>query len=333
MPLAWVVLTVVSVACIDQASKAVLLSRLSLNGSVRLSRGVRLRHVVNVGVDPPRPIADGVASPVGCRGVEQSSRYSSLAQGGEAARAGVAVALGGATGNFVDRLLRGHIVDFIEIGPWPSLQRRRCGHRGRAGAHADGASHLMRPTLVTWGAFRIPSYVAMLYLGLLAGTYSAYAAGRADGMSGERLMGAILALLVPAVLGARLAFVASRWSVVSLAAATDLHAGQRRRRGRVRSPGHRSGVGPAPGGARASLCVVLGRRRFRLPGSDHLSAHRMLPERLLPRPRCGAHSDSAIGGGLGGSAPRRARYWPPTGCRSQARCSYRRSLPMRRVGS
>ena len=49
MPLAWVVLTVVSVVCIDQASKAVLLSRLSLNGSVRLSRGVRLRHVVNVG--------------------------------------------------------------------------------------------------------------------------------------------------------------------------------------------------------------------------------------------------------------------------------------------
>ena len=71
----------------------------------------------------------------------------------------------------------------------------------------------MRPTLVTWGAFRIPSYVAMLYLGLLAGTYSAYAAGRADGMSGERFMGAILALLVPAVLGARIAFVASRWDV------------------------------------------------------------------------------------------------------------------------
>ena len=34
----------------------------------------------------------------------------------------------------------------------------------------------MRPTLVTWRAVRIPSYVAMLYLGLLAGTYSAYAA-------------------------------------------------------------------------------------------------------------------------------------------------------------
>ena len=74
----------------------------------------------------------------------------------------------------------------------------------------------MRPTLVTWGALRIPSYVAMLYLGLLAGTYSAYAAGRAEGMSGERLMGAILALLVPAVLGARLAYVATRWPAYRL---------------------------------------------------------------------------------------------------------------------
>jgi phosphatidylglycerol:prolipoprotein diacylglycerol transferase len=69
----------------------------------------------------------------------------------------------------------------------------------------------MRPTLVTWRAVQIPSYIAMLYLGLLAGTYSAYAAGRAEGLSGDRFIGAILALLVPAVLGARLAFVATRW--------------------------------------------------------------------------------------------------------------------------
>jgi phosphatidylglycerol---prolipoprotein diacylglyceryl transferase len=70
----------------------------------------------------------------------------------------------------------------------------------------------MRPTLVAWGAFRIPSYLAMLYLGLLAGTYASYAAGRAEGLSGERFAGAIVLLLVPALLGARLAFVAPRWS-------------------------------------------------------------------------------------------------------------------------
>jgi signal peptidase II len=35
------------------------------------------------------------------------------------ARAGIAIALGGATANLVDRLVRGRIVDFIAIGPWP----------------------------------------------------------------------------------------------------------------------------------------------------------------------------------------------------------------------
>lgn len=69
----------------------------------------------------------------------------------------------------------------------------------------------MRPYLVTWRGIHISSYVAMLYLALLAGTYSAYAAGRAEGLSGEPFAAAMLALLVPAVLGARLAFVAGRW--------------------------------------------------------------------------------------------------------------------------
>jgi signal peptidase II len=118
--LAWVALTVVSVACIDQASKAMLLSQLSLNRSVRLSRGVRLRHVVNVRWIP------GVRSPTGLLllwGVAVSSSLLILevGDGGAGARAGVAIALGGATGNLLDRLLRGHIVDFIEIGFWPTF--------------------------------------------------------------------------------------------------------------------------------------------------------------------------------------------------------------------
>lgn len=71
----------------------------------------------------------------------------------------------------------------------------------------------MRPYLVTSGAIRIPSYVVMLYLGLLAGTYAAYFAGRADGLAATPLAAAILTLLVPAVLGARLAFVVGRWHV------------------------------------------------------------------------------------------------------------------------
>ena len=95
-----------------------LLSRLSLNQSVRLSRGIRLRHVVNVRGIP------GVRSPTVLLllwgvAVSSSLLILGIGEGGEGARAGVAVALGGATGNLLDRLLRGHIVDFIEIGFWP----------------------------------------------------------------------------------------------------------------------------------------------------------------------------------------------------------------------
>jgi phosphatidylglycerol:prolipoprotein diacylglycerol transferase len=64
-----------------------------------------------------------------------------------------------------------------------------------------------------WGPVRIPSYVAMLYLGLLAGTYASYVAGRAEGLAGTPLAAAIMLLLVPAVLGARLAFVLGRLHV------------------------------------------------------------------------------------------------------------------------
>jgi signal peptidase II len=32
---------------------------------------------------------------------------------------GIGAALGGATGNVVDRLVRGAVVDFVAIGPWP----------------------------------------------------------------------------------------------------------------------------------------------------------------------------------------------------------------------
>jgi signal peptidase II len=51
--------------------------------------------------------------------VSSSLLILDLGTGGEGARAGVALALGGATGNLLDRLLRGHVVDFIEIGFWP----------------------------------------------------------------------------------------------------------------------------------------------------------------------------------------------------------------------
>jgi signal peptidase II len=119
--LAWIGLGVVSVIGIDQASKAVLLKRLRPHRSVRIGRGVRLRHVVNT-----RWWAHGLRSPVWLVlfwGVAVASSLVVLELGGPfgegVARVGVAVALGGATANLVDRLVRGRILDFIEVGPWP----------------------------------------------------------------------------------------------------------------------------------------------------------------------------------------------------------------------
>jgi len=119
--LAWIGLGVVSVVGIDQASKAVLLRRLRPNRSVRIGSGVRLRHVANA-----RWWAHGVRSPVWLVliwAIAVATSLLVLEPGGLAgegiARAGVAVAIGGATANLVDRLARGRIVDFIEIGPWP----------------------------------------------------------------------------------------------------------------------------------------------------------------------------------------------------------------------
>ena len=118
---AWVALGAISMICIDQASKAALLTRLGPNRSVQIGRGVRLRHAANTGW-----WAHGIRSPVSLILIWVIAVATSLlllAPGGPAgeglARAGVAVAIGGATANLVDRLARGRIVDFIEIGPWP----------------------------------------------------------------------------------------------------------------------------------------------------------------------------------------------------------------------
>lgn len=119
--LAWIGLGVVSVIAIDQASKAVLLKQLRPNRSVRIGRGVRLRHVGTT-----RWWAHGIRSPawlVILWSLAVATSLLALGLGGPVgegpARAGVAIALGGATANLVDRLARGRIVDFIEIGPWP----------------------------------------------------------------------------------------------------------------------------------------------------------------------------------------------------------------------
>ncbi len=72
----------------------------------------------------------------------------------------------------------------------------------------------MRPTLVVWRGVAVPSYGTLLYLGLVAGTYMgnrwAAVAGAADP---TRVTTATLLLIGPALIGSRLLFVATHWSL------------------------------------------------------------------------------------------------------------------------
>jgi signal peptidase II len=117
----WFCLAFVAVLWSDQVSKVAVCRRVGWNRSVRMGEHVRLHRVVNagglLGVRAPTMglvFLWGVVVLCGLVVVELDGLI-----GGGAAAAGVGVAIGGATGNLLDRLVRGHVVDFIQIGFWP----------------------------------------------------------------------------------------------------------------------------------------------------------------------------------------------------------------------
>ncbi len=65
-----------------------------------------------------------------------------------------------------------------------------------------------RRTLATVGGLRIPSYTAMLYLGVVAGAIAGAAAAGASGIGESRFAYTAIGLLAPALAGARLWYVA-----------------------------------------------------------------------------------------------------------------------------
>jgi phosphatidylglycerol:prolipoprotein diacylglycerol transferase len=69
----------------------------------------------------------------------------------------------------------------------------------------------VRKILFRWNGFNVYSYPAMLYLGLVAGVFAGAGVAQASGMSADRFAVAVLILLVPALIGARLYFVFTRW--------------------------------------------------------------------------------------------------------------------------
>lgn len=69
----------------------------------------------------------------------------------------------------------------------------------------------MRPVLWHWRGLSIPSYPAMLYLGLVGGVAAGNVAAHAARLAAGRVFVATLVLLIPALLGARLLFVVTHW--------------------------------------------------------------------------------------------------------------------------
>jgi signal peptidase II len=119
VPIELPVLAGLAVVILDRSSKAIIAHRVARGESLRLVGGLRLRHVSN-----------GRALLVRVR-----SRMALAAWGGLVAavlvlmaavpvqetmlRVGLGTAVGGATGNLLDAVRRGAIVDFIDVGFWP----------------------------------------------------------------------------------------------------------------------------------------------------------------------------------------------------------------------
>ena len=71
----------------------------------------------------------------------------------------------------------------------------------------------MRPVLFRWRKLTVWSYPAMLYVGLVFGVAAGNIAAHVAGLNALRAYVATLLLLVPALAGARMLHVASKWNV------------------------------------------------------------------------------------------------------------------------
>jgi phosphatidylglycerol:prolipoprotein diacylglycerol transferase len=69
----------------------------------------------------------------------------------------------------------------------------------------------MRPVLFRWHGHRIHSYPVMLYVGLVLGVAAGIRAARLEGLDAGRTCAALVLLTIPALVGARLLFVAIHW--------------------------------------------------------------------------------------------------------------------------
>ena len=71
----------------------------------------------------------------------------------------------------------------------------------------------MRPVLLDMHGVRIHSYPAMLYLGMVVGMTAGNYAANLTGLDSARVLVAMVLLTIPGLVGARLLFVATHWSI------------------------------------------------------------------------------------------------------------------------
>jgi signal peptidase II len=113
------VLAAVLVLSLDQATKALVVRKLSVGQAVPARPGImpRLRRVENarapfgIGQDPRLLVALWAATFLG------ACLASVLVD--PIGRTGLGMAVGGAAGNVLDRLRRGAVVDFVDLRVWP----------------------------------------------------------------------------------------------------------------------------------------------------------------------------------------------------------------------
>jgi signal peptidase II len=106
---------------LDHLTKALVIGRLALGESVPIGRWLQIRHVVH-GRSPQVASGNplillclwGLAVGIVILAIREGSFFHSLA-----AQIGLGAALGGAAGNLYDRLRRGGVIDFVDLGWWP----------------------------------------------------------------------------------------------------------------------------------------------------------------------------------------------------------------------
>jgi signal peptidase II len=114
-------MTAVFVVTADQLSKAVVLARWPLAASDARGSFVSIRCILNRKGTLAALVGEPVLMALWALLVMLAALILHYGWLGSAAAGavGIGAAIGGATGNMLDRLRRGAIVDFVAIGPWP----------------------------------------------------------------------------------------------------------------------------------------------------------------------------------------------------------------------